>query len=298
MKKIYLIAAIILCLAASAIAGPTVTTQGSAGAGCSSAGCSYSTGSWWTFLGTPWTSMGYVTGTPWTSAGYQAALVNQTNIKSIDGQTLLGSGDLVLNGWKLIPAADYTSTPASTSTITFSVDITALNLVGLPVQYVIGGTTYYGLISALTSSLMTIKGISLSGTITALYYGPVSKIQQHVITIPNQYETATSNTLVENNYSQFVWKLPAAYIVSYSVYSYTADSGTKGQVDLVVNGNLLNNVAGGLTVAAAITRVSTTIDINPTYYQIQRDNIIDVSATKNGNGDASFLTVTFDCVFP
>ena len=199
-------------------------------------------------------------------------------------------------GWTAVTA--YTTIPASTSTIIMTSDLTAIIPTGSPIKYVIGGTTYYGQVFSLTSNLMTIRGVSLSGTITSLYWGGVQHLRQRAISIPGNYELSSTTTALEITYSNFVWRGEPAYLVGYNIYSYTADSGTKGQVDITLNGNLVNTTTNGLTVNAAKTWYNTIVDINPTYYLITYGQTIDVAVTKNGTGDAAYLSVELRFVYP
>jgi hypothetical protein len=115
------------------------------------------TGTPWTSMGyvtgTPWTGMGYVTGTPWASMGYltsytetdpnvytwakasvkptytytevgaQATLVSATNIKTVNGNSLLGSGDIAISGGAglgyVINVMALTSSPVDAQTVYF-----------------------------------------------------------------------------------------------------------------------------------------------------------------------------------
>ena len=232
------------------------------------------------------------------SLGGSGTMSNQnSNNVSITGGSITGT---TINDSQLAwnPITAYTTTPASTSTITMTSDLTASIPTGSPLKYVIGGVTYYGQVFSLTSNLMTIRGISLSGTITSLSWGGIQHLRQRAITVPGNYESATSATVIANNYSSFIWRGEPAYLVGYNLYSYTVDSGTKGQVDIVLNGNLINTTANGLAMTSATTWYNTVVDINPTYYMITYGQTIEISATKNGNGDASYLTVELRFVYP
>jgi hypothetical protein len=241
-----------------------------------------------------------------TMATQAANAINATG-GTISGLTSLSANDLTVSnvanmlssGWRsLTVVTDYATAPASTSTLTMARDLTAVIPVGSPISYVIGGTTYYGQITALAAALMTIGGIALSGNVSNLKYGSPDKIRAIEVTLPGAYEAASSNTLIADYRSNFTWKKSTAYLVGYSVYSYTADSGTKGTVSVRINGNETNTTAGGLTVTAATTAYNTIVDINPTYYQVLFGQPIEITAVKNGTGDASYLTAILRFVNP
>ena len=221
---------------------------------------------------------------------------NSNNV-SITGGSITGT---TINDSQLAwnPITAYTTTPASTSTITMTSDLTASIPTGSPLKYVIGGVTYYGQVLSLTGNLMTIRGVSLSGTITSLSWGGIQHRLIRGIAIPGQYETSTSSTVIANNKSQFMWRDEPAYLIGYTIYSNTVDTGTKGQIDVTINGNAVNTTSGGLTITAATTWYNTVVDINPTYYQVTTGQVIEISSTKNGNGDAADLTVELRFVYP
>jgi len=83
----------------------------------------------------------------------------------------------------------FTATPASTSTLTMTTDLTASIKAGMPLRYAIGGTTYYGRVAAIASNLLTVNGAPLSGDVTALCYGG-GTVRQIQIIIPSTYEDA------------------------------------------------------------------------------------------------------------
>jgi hypothetical protein len=174
--------------------------------------------------------------------------------------------------------ADFTATPASTSTITTSSDLSGTIKAGFPLKYTIGGTEYTGRVLAITSNLITVEGPSLSGDITALYYGDPARVVQLDFLIPGYYEDATNYTLFASDLGQCIpWKQGPAYIVSASVRSRVTDGSSNGTWNLVkAQGHAGTAQAGAATTITLSSRASATDDYyNGMYVAI-------VSGTGNG----------------
>jgi hypothetical protein len=243
-------------------------------------------------------------GTP--ASGVLTNCTNYPTDISVDVTPQLG-GDLDLNGHQITghredhwtkTTGTFTATPASTSTLTMTSDLTASILVGMPLKYVIGGTTYYGRVSAIASDLLTVNGAPLSGDVTALYYGG-GTVRQVVVIIPGTYEDANNTALIASDLkSQLAWNLPKSYLVKYSVFSNTHDTGTHGQASARINDTEVNTTAGGLTVAADATWYHTVVDIATAAYDVNPGEVVEVTAVKAGNGDASDLTAIMIFVTP
>jgi len=192
----------------------------------------------------------------------------------------------------------FTATPASTSTITMAVDLTAKIKVNMGLMYIIGGVTYYGQVSAITNNLLSVRGAPLGGDVTSLYYGG-GFIRQLNIIIPGLYEDASNTALIASDLgSSFIWTLPISYCVHYKVYSKVHDTGTHGQASVRINNTEVNTTAGGLTIAADTTWYSTVVDIATAAYDINPGEAIEVTSVKSGNGDATDLTVTMIFLTP
>jgi hypothetical protein len=200
--------------------------------------------------------------------------------------------------------ANFTATPASTSTITMGTDQTATIPVGSPLKYTIGGTVYYGMVIAITSNLLTVAGAPLGGDVTALSLGDISRIEQIDIPINTYYEDATDATLIRSDLSTaLIWHKSAAYIVRFVAWSLVHDSTTHGQIQVTtgVYGSTLyavSSTSGGVTIAADATQYSTVVDIDTAKYVLAKGNAIEIAATKNGAGDAHDLLVSIIVVHP
>jgi len=212
-------------------------------------------------------------------------------------QALLNSSNWASRGWTLIPAANYTTAPASTSTITMGVDMTATIPVGIGLRYTIGGTEYFGYMSALAANLMTVNGAPLGGDVSNLQYG--GRVHELVIPINGLYEDATNTALIlsDGGY-QLNWYKRKSYCVAYKFYSKVHDTGTHGKATFLINSTELNTSAGGLTIAADATWYSTIVDIAVAAYDINYGEPIEISVTKAGDGDASDLTGVLIIVEP
>jgi hypothetical protein len=203
------------------------------------------------------------------------------------------------HSWILVPTANFTATPASTSTITMGVDMTASILVGMALKYTISGTVYYGQVTAISSILLTIRGAPLSADVTALYYGG-GEIIQVVLPVNGTYEDASNTALLtSDNDSPITWEKPKSYCVFYKVWSRLHDThATHGQASIRINNTEVNTTAGGLTIAADATWYATIVDIAVAAYDINYGESLEVTAVKGGTGDASDLNVIAVFVTP
>jgi hypothetical protein len=203
------------------------------------------------------------------------------------------------NGWRLIPSANYTTGPASTSTITMGVDMTASIKAGMTLKYTISAVVYYGLVSAITSNLLTVAGAPLSGNVSNLSYGG-GTIRQWVLGVPSTYEDASNTALLTSDVKMPVlWDLPTSYLVKFSAWSRIHDSGaTHGGVSARINGTEINTTAGGLLMAADATWYSTVVDIAVAAYDINYGEALELTAVKGSTGDAADLCVRLVFVTP
>lgn len=133
--------------------------------------------------------------------------------------------------WVLV-ATGYTATPASTSTLTMTSDLTGTIKAGYGLKYTIGGTVYYGIVTAISSNLLTVAGAPLSGDVSNLYFTNTGVIQMPIL-IPGYYEDATDAALLTNDLGQtLIWQQGPAYLVRALMYSRVVDSSSDGYANV------------------------------------------------------------------
>lgn len=202
--------------------------------------------------------------------------------------------DYGLGRWALLATGDYTATPASTSRITMS--DTSLMAVGLPVKYVIGGTTYYGLVTVVsTDAYIDVAGAPLSSTITALYVGSAELVIEADFFVADTYGDGVADLLDADEDTAFRWGVAKAYLVAFAVKHKTNDTGAnQPKINMKVAGNLVSTEDSNNGPAVSTSWVeNSAVAINTSNYNISRDDAVEVSCTSAGsNGDAAHLTVT------
>ena len=201
----------------------------------------------------------------------------------------------IADPWKQI--FNFTATPASTSTITMGTDQTATIKVGMPLKYVIGGTTYYGLITAIASNLLTVAGAPLSGDVTALYIDSIRKPIVETFSIPGTFADAADTALIANDLlAYYYWRYGTAYLVQMSAIVSNADTGANNsRVNFRIGTTTTDYVCtdnsnAGLTVGTSIA--VTVINIDSAKYAIANGNVLEIKTDANGsNDDAKNLTM-------
>ncbi len=236
--------------------------------------------------------------------------------KGNDGQILmLASG---LPAWQAAPqsgaskwtaltaATDYATTPASTSTITMATDQTATIKPGMAVRYTIGGTAYYGVVTAITSGLLTVAGAPLSGTITALAYSIFpGMVEVAQVFVPGYWADAADTSLIANDLvSPLVWGGPPAALVRIQAMTRTTDTGASyprinARIGATTTDRVCtSNAAAGLALAASATWYSTVVDIDPAKYAVSLGGVVELTTDANGGNDnAADVTVVLTFVY-
>lgn len=183
-------------------------------------------------------------------------------------------------GWKLIPAANYTATPASTSTITMGVDMTGSISVGDTLRYTISSTEYFGMVTAIAANLLTVAGAPLGGDVSNLQYGggDVTQVAFSNADSASVVTTGTKYTLR--------WYKKKSYMVFYAVKMIGHDThATEAKLTWKINATEVNTSAGGLSIAANDTFVNTVVDIATAAYDVNRGEDITLVATQGGSID-------------
>jgi hypothetical protein len=217
------------------------------------------------------------------------------------GRAFIGSFEgVVFAMWTQVPAANFTATPASTSTITMGVDMTASIKAGTSLRYTSAEHgAYIGRVGAIAANLLTVNGPAMDHDITKLEYGG-GTLHEVIVIIPGLYEDASSTGLIVADLkSQVIWDHPTSYLVYFSVYSAVHDSGgTHGQASVRINATEVNTTAGGELIAANTTWYPTVVNIAVAAYDINPGEVLDVTSIKGTTGDASNLTVIMIFVTP
>jgi hypothetical protein len=208
---------------------------------------------------------------------------------------------LVSAHWHAIAAAAYTSTPASTSTLTMGTDLTSTILVGYGLRYTIGGVVYYGVVTAIASNLLTIAGASLSGSVSNLSWCDPARIVQVDFFISGSFADASNTGLLASDaHTKFRWSLVRAYLVKIIHTVRVADTGAnQPRATLSVNGSVVGTDNSNAGLPVAVTWTPTVVGINTSNYDILHGEAIEVVTDANGSNDnASDLTISGIFVIP
>lgn len=205
--------------------------------------------------------------------------------------------------WKLIESSKYTALPASTSTLTMS-DTTDISI-GDPVKFVWSGVTYYAVVTGkVANTQITIAGAPFDEAIeiTALYVGTTLQLATRTIWISDLFGDAVQDLLsLAGRYER--WEGPPAYLVAFAATAGTADTGaSQPKINIKIDSNAVStdDSAKGLQVSGTpgTWTANSAVEIDPTYYGIERGDAIEVRCTEAGtNADAADLSLTLTFVY-
>jgi hypothetical protein len=185
----------------------------------------------------------------------------------------------------------YVATPASTSTITTLIDRTGAIIAGTPICYEIAGIRYIGIVTNITINTITIAGPPLSGDIQAIYLGVSEMIGQVDYVIPGAFSAIAEDELIKTfQKSHSVWRGRPAYLVWIGNIVQVLDSTVQPKINVTINGSAVSTDNGGDGIAVGVVLQSTSVGIDPATYKIENGDVIEVTTTQGGTGDASDLT--------
>jgi len=176
--------------------------------------------------------------------------------------------------------ASITTTPASTSTITTTSDLTSSIKIGYALEYTIGGTVYYGIVTAITSSLITIAGAPLGGTITAISYADKRQTARESVKIYGYWNDGTNTNLIAQKLGTAAyWELGQAALVQVGYVGGSIDTGASQPTINI-------NQAGSAVLSSEVTPTATyqksIVNINTSNYLISKGSIFEVVVASNG----------------
>lgn len=194
-------------------------------------------------------------------------------------------------------SADHTWLSASTISVltseTFSVTDNAVNqaiyAAGRPIRYRTGvGAWDYGIVLQYDTGTVTVSGASLEVGDNDCAYADMNRAIQMPILINGLFEDESDLTLLLNDLNQyFEWSQGKAYLVMFKSRVKTANTDIAPWVNMTINGNVVASfpsvpTSSAWSFASGFTASSHTVNC---YDEIE------VLVTKNGNGNASDLSI-------
>jgi hypothetical protein len=197
----------------------------------------------------------------------------------------------------------FTRTPASTSTITVTGDITGTVKVGMPIKFASGGTYFYALITTMsfsTNTTITFSGAPATATTNwidadTLFVGTPEMVTMETFQVAGAYATSAISNVLENYLNlRYVWRKAEACLVHFSVVHTVDATTTQPKVNVKRAGTdpiSTSNSNTGVEVSAT-TWSPTTVDIHTSNYVIRTSDTIELSVTADaGLVKASDLTI-------
>ncbi len=188
------------------------------------------------------------------------------------------SGEIAIY-WNSV--SEFTTTAASTSTITITSDMTGSIYPGMGIKFKLSGSYYFAIVAAITSNLLTIAGAPLTtgaGDLEELYYTVIPSIQKEFV-ITGAFADATNTTLLATDLlitGGFKWKGAKAYLVNMEISTGQDDSSASTQPTLNAT------IAGTNVFSTALTipdgaYTETAVAVTTANYDINESEILELS---------------------
>ena len=230
-------------------------------------------------------------------ADKQDTLVSGTNIKTVNGNSLLGVGNLSTD-WNLISATlTYASADSPTFVANTSIDLTSVIGVGMKIKLT-QTTVKYFIVTAITSTTITLYGgtdyVLANATITLPYFSSMKSpfgfpLSEAKWTVSQEY---TSFTLLPVNKT---WLNIGNYNVNVPIGNWKVrySVGLRSHVT-AINGNYSNVYFGLSTSPTSQTNNDLMVGFGDDYGNSANEIYIrQINLTKNGNFIASSKTTLY-----
>lgn len=192
--------------------------------------------------------------------------------------------------WRFVDPSLYYKTPTGTGS--FRVYNTTPWTQGLPVKWAQQGTFKYGMLTGISSDVISIAGVPLvtSAVIDGMWLGAPELVSTIVMTVHGNYEAAAAAGVWWSIQKEAQsWHRPPARIVRVRCTAATADATVQPTVNALLSSNRV--LSSHLTPPAG-SWVDSGATVNPTYARVGLDNYFDVEVvTAAGTKDGTDLTM-------
>jgi hypothetical protein len=238
-----------------------------------------------------------------------ASIASVTALPGTDGVLAVQGGapkqltkDNLLSGYRqrwtpLTAGVDFSTTPASAYSITMLTSQTANISVGVPVRWTGASGTGYGIVTAITSGLLTVCGPAiptLPSTLTALAYGLPEMVVTREYYVSGSYGQAMGDLLIPIMKQRARWCGPPSVLCMFQATHNTAAGTTQPKINIKLNGVLISSSSLQLGAAGANATVATA-SMQSSYYGASGGNIpieIYCAEVDTPSGAAKDLMVT------
>jgi hypothetical protein len=195
------------------------------------------------------------------------------------------SNEKVNSPWFEIDSSKYTATPASTSTITFSdtSDITA----GMGIKYTDLRGTFHAYISAVTSSLLTIKGaeFNVANDILKIEICDSSRVLRIPYFVPGKFAAAAEDDCLRDISNSPEQHLGAnMYFCFFRISQSSVDATSQASINLQIDGSDVLNSDKALVGSNSWEESGT---VNTSNYLCDDLSEIEITTTAAGDGAAT-----------
>lgn len=198
----------------------------------------------------------------------------------------------------LAPGVDYTTTPASASTLTMLVDRTGDIKPGDAIKWELAGPVYrYSVVASITANLLTLYGPPLTegGAVAHAWYadGTAGRVVPLHLNLSGPYAEATSATaLWDIGAIKMPWLNRKAHLARFGGTA-SGVSATPPKFNAVVNGALAasdnSNDGVAITVAGTLVWAATLVPAN---VEIEFGELVEIKITQTG-ADPADVDLTF-----
>lgn len=217
-------------------------------------------------------------------------------LTKVNGSMLTGGGGVVAKWADITPTIQFSTTAASTSTITMVSDLTAIIKPGMPIRFQLSGDVRYAICTAITSNLLTIAGAPLTTTATALqalsYSTFPNMVESIQLIVPGYWADSTDVSLLSNDLVlPLIWDKAPAKLVKIKALTRTTDTGASfprinARIgDVTTDRVCTSNSNAGLAMLASQTWYSTIVDIDTSKYSVINGQTIELVTDANGGND-------------
>lgn len=199
------------------------------------------------------------------------------------GNAYYGSDQNGVRGYRSFPAYDvwvllskFTSTPADSTTIATTSDLSSQVKAGLPIRWQVSGVKFHGIVESVTPSSIKIYGENISGTIEALWLGTPANVAFFTIDLADKTLNSTSTNALSSestngNYLPFYSKLPTFKIMKMEAQFSNKGTGANPKINMRVSSQTVNVFASDLEITDSSLKSIKTPSLNANVVNVDEE---------------------------